>query len=215
MPKYLIRLKSDILDLVREKGLIPVVIIILIALVVSGYFLYSNYNKNTLTSSQQASQTIPSSKNETANWKTYFNKKYGYSIQYPAELSLKEPITDEVVTFVLEKDKGLQNDPEKFFLIPTIGIFIFQGKTIEDQVTHFKSLGKEAELKEVELAGNKAYRAENINVSVINSDTTISEISTTVSKNNNLFILNIKGPLDKYPELVKVYNQMLSTFQLQ
>lgn len=41
--------------------------------------------QNVVTSSPQPS---PSPTDETANWKTYTNTKYGYSIKYPSEIKL-------------------------------------------------------------------------------------------------------------------------------
>lgn len=195
----------------KEKGLAPIIIVLLIALGIGGYLVYQNQNKTTPIPPQQTEQAI----DKTANWKLYTNKTYGYSIKYPPEFYVKPPITEKIVTFVFEKDKSSQDDPEKFLLIPTIGLFTFEGKSLEDQVAHFKSSGKAAILKQVEIAGNKAYRAENINVNVIDNYTTISEIGTTVAKNNNLFIINVRGSLNQQPELVSIYNQMLTTFRFQ
>jgi len=73
-----------------ERGLAPVFIVLILAALVGGYLIYQNQPKTYSTTSTNHS-TIPTSvastaatgSAETANWKTYINTKYGYSIKYP------------------------------------------------------------------------------------------------------------------------------------
>ncbi len=61
-------------------------ILIALAVATGGYFLYQQQTNSTPATSLD--QTV--TQDETANWKTYTNTKYKYSINYPSELSYDE-----------------------------------------------------------------------------------------------------------------------------
>lgn len=86
-----------------QKGLAPILIVLLIAAAVGGYFIYQNQIKPTLppitqpTPSQiaapaptDADTTVNTEASRSANWKTYTNSKYGFSLKYPAGYVIKE-----------------------------------------------------------------------------------------------------------------------------
>jgi hypothetical protein len=67
-----------------QKGFAPILIVVLIALVVGGGAYYLGTKKSSLPTF--SSSKIPSTIfDETANWKTYTNTKFGYSLKYPAD----------------------------------------------------------------------------------------------------------------------------------
>ncbi len=80
---------------VSQVGLVPILIIILIALAVGGYLIYQKQFKPTPVSQPLPSpiaSPIASSSAETdnpdsigANWKTYTNSQFGYSFKYPSD----------------------------------------------------------------------------------------------------------------------------------
>ena len=65
----------------KQKGLAPILIVILIALAVGGYLYYQKQNKPTSVP-QQNTQSSPTS-NETIIWKTYKDSEIGFMINYP------------------------------------------------------------------------------------------------------------------------------------
>lgn len=70
----------------QEAGFIPILIVILIAAAVGGYFVYKNYQTKTPAptappTTSSTPQPSPSPINETANWKTYTGNRYSFS--YP------------------------------------------------------------------------------------------------------------------------------------
>lgn len=67
-----------------QKGLAPIAIILIVAALIGGHFLYQNK-----AAIKSATQQTSSTTNETVNWKTYTNTKYGYSIKYPSEWEYK------------------------------------------------------------------------------------------------------------------------------
>ena len=112
------------MDLVKQKGFAPILIIIVLATVVlgGGYFVYQRYQPTSpsspYTPPQKTACTLEAklcpdgtsvgrtgpncefspcptpeestSSAETANWKTYTNKEYEYSVQYPSNWKVVE-----------------------------------------------------------------------------------------------------------------------------
>ena len=80
----------------NQKGHV-LLVVLLIAVAIGGYLLYTNYsnNRSKVTTSvvQQTTQPSPSPSDETANWKTYTNTKYGFSFKYPSNLVVAEQDT--------------------------------------------------------------------------------------------------------------------------
>lgn len=81
----------------NQKGFAPILIMILIAVVVGGYFIYTNYSQYrtkptvpspTPSASPPASSDAspaPTVTDETANWKTYIERSGGFSLRYPPD----------------------------------------------------------------------------------------------------------------------------------
>lgn len=113
----------------KQKGLAPLVIIILIALAVGGYLLYQKQFKSITvfqpSLSPAASLELPGV-GETANpdliganWKTYTNTKYGYSFQYPSNwVETVDPSYKQMN--VVRLDLGLK-DQKYYFIVGTGG----------------------------------------------------------------------------------------------
>ncbi len=79
-----------------QKGLTPILIVLILAALIGGYVLYSRQKSSTPSSLQpfDSAQGKPtpqtSSSAEMANWKTYTNIPNGFSIKYPSEWNVKE-----------------------------------------------------------------------------------------------------------------------------
>ncbi len=88
-----------------QKGIAPILIVILLAALVAGYLIWSGYSNNrtkpipttqtaqvTNPPSTSTSTATPSSSqtpNETTNWKIYVSKERGFSIEYPPDYDLR------------------------------------------------------------------------------------------------------------------------------
>lgn len=84
----------------KQRGFVPILIVILIAILAGGYFVYSNSQTKTSTPTPQpspslsdvspaptgAAETASTEQSRSANWKTYTNTKYGFTIKYPTNL---------------------------------------------------------------------------------------------------------------------------------
>ena len=86
-------LKNGNIKKMTQKGLAPILIVLLIALGIGGYLIYTNYSNN-FTKPAKYVQITPTptestSIAETANWKTYTNNEYKFSLKYPPEYAVK------------------------------------------------------------------------------------------------------------------------------
>lgn len=70
-----------------QKGLAPIVIILLIALAVGGFLIYQKQSKISISSST-TNIASPALTDETINWNTYTNTKFNYSVKYPNKVQL-------------------------------------------------------------------------------------------------------------------------------
>lgn len=79
----------------NQKGLAPILIVILVVLIVGGYFVYSNYSTN----QTQPEPTETPNPDETAGWQTYINTEYKYSLKYPQGWTVEAKGDSDITTF--------------------------------------------------------------------------------------------------------------------
>lgn len=73
----------------NQKGLVPILIIVaILAIFLGGYLLGQQQTKLPGILSQPTTQSSPTP-DPTANWKTYTSEKYGFSIKYPNDWSVR------------------------------------------------------------------------------------------------------------------------------
>ncbi|MBI2330306.1 hypothetical protein HYU94_02870 [Candidatus Daviesbacteria bacterium] len=75
----------------KQKGLTPILIVLLIALAIGGYFIYQKQTKPIFIpqpSPSPVTTSVASSSAETATWKTYINEDGHYSIKYPSKIAI-------------------------------------------------------------------------------------------------------------------------------
>ncbi len=96
----------------NQKGLAPILIVLLIAAVIGGYLVYSGkINLNQKPVAQQTPQPSSTS-DETANWKTFINRDAGYSISYPNTWQVDSSNANNLYIFSPNKAK----DNQKFYV---------------------------------------------------------------------------------------------------
>ena len=112
----------------NKKGFANMILIgVIIALVaVGGYFAFVKKYKP-ITQEQTTSLLVPVTTNDTSNWKTYINIKYGYEFKYPENVGIVNEessdyagppsnpeedmllLVDKENTFYIEIDKNVVN----------------------------------------------------------------------------------------------------------
>ncbi len=87
-----------------QKGVAPILIVLLIALAIGGYFLYQQQAKTTLPTPSPTQTTtqpspnptntspVPNGTGETTSWKTYTDTELGISFKYPDTWEVKTTI---------------------------------------------------------------------------------------------------------------------------
>lgn len=90
---------------VKQKGLAPILIVLFIALGIGGYLIYQKQPKP-VSISQPSSNPVTS--DETANWKVYTSSQYGFSIKYPATMTLSPNKNGAIVYFEMKGQPGCQ-----------------------------------------------------------------------------------------------------------
>lgn len=136
----------------KQKGLAPILIILLIALGIGGYLIYQKQTKPVAVPQQTSEPTPVSASNskstnsaETANWKTYDNSKL--SISYPSSWLVDDSALD--ITFkssdYLMSSQGF---PQKgFSVILFVGKMPFTGNQGLVSITKTQWLGDDATLQ--------------------------------------------------------------------
>jgi hypothetical protein len=102
----------------RQAGFAPIIILILLVLVVGGVFYFATKNKSVpspVASTQPSSSPIVISTPDpaTANWKTYTNNQYDFSLKYPSYMTLKN-IESGVLLQKAIHIKADKNDPKMY-----------------------------------------------------------------------------------------------------
>lgn len=160
----------------NQKGLVPLLIIIILAALVGGYLVYQNQTKPT---SQPVPQTTPSPSDaspatgaggtsgapngdaETTNWKVYTNTEYKYSFRYPPEWNVYEPALHRDFEAYQGTAKG---DPGFITLSPPQGQYgdvlidiIATEENIPGKIQQLKKTGNSV-IAEIQIDNLRVYR---------------------------------------------------------
>lgn len=199
----------------KQKGLAPILIVLLIAAVIGGYLLYSgkiNLNQTTQPSPTTNVSPAPTGDAETANWKTYTNTKYKYSFKYPshynfldAELMSQSTTNDEFMVSFLkyssnEAQKYKINNREEAFY-DYFGVVVQGGNC--------SSLTTPGNVVTIDGVSGKKYTGSSSTF----ADPQFGDILVLVNKNNYCYHLAfLKDPRNpKSSEAL--FDQILSTFK--
>lgn len=189
----------------RQKGLAPILIVILIALAVGGYLVYSKQTTQS-TPAPKAASPVPNGTGETANpdsiganWQTYVNTKYKYSLRYPDNWRLiTYTQTDDIY-----KTIGLNPDDSETRQGNELSVDIESG-TVAERISFHKELGNlNSQPEDLTIADIAAKR---FSTTLSNGDK-VTEI--LLSQGSNLFVVSYKG---NYQTIIQ---KILSTFKFQ
>lgn len=206
----------------KNKGFAPIIILVLIALAVAGYFGYKNYqekNKPRLFNDVLPRPTATS--DPTANWKTYSFSKIGFSFKLPSDWSLLS--SREISTASVELEVLNNSDPMGQYYMEKVisGPEFFIGpKTLLEKYQLPRDSQKLAMLTSV-INGNFVYggtflkstsslRIDNKEVTVASSDTMKEAFFPLSNKEVGNFGLSL---LVENSDNFKLFDQIHSTFE--
>lgn len=153
-----------------------------------------------------------------ADWKTYKNKTYHYSIKYPPDMYIDSSLSGDRGTRFKYKVKNERrfpaNTPGGFFVVePIISIDYFwqvgREETIDSVISqpNVTYAGKPMIYQKRKMDGKTVYRFE-----YLKSNSPQNYISTLFEVNRKVFRLSASS-YEITPELRVRYNQILSTFK--
>lgn len=217
----------------KQKGIAPILIVILIALALGGYLLYQKQFKPVSVlqpspspvTSPEASSSATASPESTgiretanpdsivANWKTYENKPFFYQIKYPSNWIVQNVLYGQSLT---EGDSLIGINPNNNMARAgdEINIEVVKDKTVEEAIQLLKNSNKLKSSGSFTLGDIKGKRIETTYIQPNQkslSDKTANPTGTKVSvmfeRNGNLYILS---SLDY---ALVTFNKILSTFK--
>lgn len=196
----------------KQKGLAPILIVVLIAVALGGYLIYSQQTKPTpplpkpaiVPQTPQATPVPSPIPNETTNWKTYTNTKEGYSVGYPKEVSLEEDpygygiwLDEQILISVSQKSwRNCKGNCPTIDSIEDIKIGNYQAKRIQGRQGNMIGSPGKFQIIEIENRGKfytlrlQAIKKDNIPLSET------ADPNTEISKDET-----------------NLFNQILSTFK--
>ena len=203
----------------KQKGLAPILIILLIAAAVGGYFIYANYLNNQTRVTQQNTKSSPSPTDETANWKTYTHNELSYSIKYPQSWALDESGT---TIYLIPKELPKVTGPDQTLVFDIRKLIKeYALVSIADVGERDKSLSQAARIyggdrlqEELKIDGLSVIKVVKKNPAKLNGDgipnATIIRVFTK-NPQGNTFIIQIESV--KIEEYLGSFNEILSTFK--
>ena len=193
------------------------ILIILIIIIVGGYFGWRHLNK----SEQETETSGQFTEDKTANWNNYQNTIYDYEIKYPPELETSKALIDswrvsaEALPMIMLDFPSASEDVEIGHEDPEKGPEFIQ-IMIEVQDARGKSLDSLVEQNCI----LENQEGEFIKINCLDREARIWMISSVFVKNNLFYMVSIvmlsMEPISdlSFPqEELNIYNQMLSTFR--
>lgn len=204
----------------RQPGFALLIAILIVAILIiaggAGYYSHTSYK---VYREIKTPETVKPEQvvDETANWETYKNEKYGFEIQYPPQYLLKETLEDKsVVSFGTLKPSPATGKP---FLSPYLVIWVLNNPrnyTLEE-FYNFYSFRENEELMEAEV-GKRVYpyykESDSIEPREINGISAVKfwvggywRMTISIPYKDKIF--EIHGGTEEE----KIFNQTLSTFK--
>ena len=205
----------------RAKSRLFLIITSIIILIISGgYFLgnYQNRSQNNSPMPTLAPKPTAKTSDSIANWKTYTNKEYKFSLKYPENLKIKEKnlLANNIIAFGMEKAQPFSNyfgfsiEVHKVEISTNLKAWL-KNYVIEKQLFGAKSSSivasalhpyKNNELEGFTFNGGVEY--------INNKDFTINGY-VFAKKDNFIYEFICINPQEKNAE--ELFNQILSTFK--
>lgn len=184
----------------RQKGLAPIVIVLIIAAVLGGYFIYQNQNKSS-TLPQQTSQSTPDSTHKAVDLKKYINSDYGFEISYPADWTIKEDNQGDFIPLTM-RFKAPKSDS-------LVDIMITNQSLEEWKRTYRYEI-----MDDTQFNGMPALWATNKDL-IGNREGGTYVVTTPKDTNRIVLITWFSDPTDPRKKNVEILKQIISTFKFQ
>jgi len=183
-------------------------IILVVIVVIAGIFiLLLNSQKSTSTPPSSISPTSSPITEEVANWKTYTNTKYGYSLKYPSEMRLTEPGNETYLTLDPSQEKE-----QDFHHTLIVGISVLPNKerlSIDELIEKIQASTSAIQIKNKQDVTVGGVKGKKVIGSALGSDFT----KIFIPYEDSFVVLTASIGIEKYQQYVQVFDQILSTFK--
>ena len=205
-----------------SKGFAHLFLLVVVVVIGIGGLHYYSWQKGLIktTPNQEVPLTPTTTIDETANWKTYKNTKYNYSLKYPDNFFTTNSPEDKIVVFYISS----KEDNHKYER-PQIYVQIHEKTTLTD-IANTWAEGKKAvqeiyeeskitpaedgpldlDLQEKTVNGQSAYYFEKLTEDYMG-------ITTYLEKNGNTYAVSLLSIYENNDYYKTVYYQILSTFE--
>lgn len=188
----------------KQKGLAPILVALLIAVAIGGYLVYTNYSNNRVkpTPSPKPTTQPSSAPDLTANWKTYTNAKFGYYLKYPTDWSSFIPSTEQDTLDSI----CLGKNPNKCVL----NITVLEGTSWDEEqkLLGFTLSSKEG-TKEISFAGANALKR----IGYFGETGSLYGFVTILQRNNKVYKIWVYQKTEDQLDYTDAIDQILSTFK--
>lgn len=199
-----------------QKGLSPVLIILLIAAAIGGYLIYSGKitipQKQITQTPKSDASPAPTITDETSNWKTYSSNKHGFSVKYPEDPNLFLSQTNDNNGFQLRSYSiglGVNTEQE---------VRGFMGESFPPRYEELKYFGNIPPLinkRKIIIDGVEALRADAIGKYEQDFDLDVVIFANKSSLYSFTLDRIAAKSLNTLERDKKVFDQILSTFKFQ
>ena len=182
-----------------QKGLSPILVVLLIALGIGGYLIYQNQSK--LDVSSPSPQTTKTSNNEIDNTEAYTNSEYGFSISYPPDWTIKEDKLGDLIPLSMRF-----RTPKSDSLVD----IMVTNQSLEE----WKRTYKYEIMENTQFNGMPALWATNKDL-IGHREGGTYVVTTPTNQNRIVLITWFSDPTDSQKKDVEILKQIISTFKFQ
>lgn len=194
-----------------QKGFSLLLVVILVAFVIGGYFIYQKQFKSVsvFQSSPSPIATPTATKSvETANWKTYTNERFKYSFKYPNDLTVRESFdpNDEIYQTIISNtnSKDFASGDKKVTDEDVFEVVIVNNPSIAaTNLDTAKKQYRNAQVTDFTLADQPAFK-------FIQQGLGTKQIGAITIFNSKEIDFNLLSINSKY---ISYFDQILSTFK--
>ena len=196
----------------KQKGFASIIFIgIFLILIAVGYFAWSKNSdkvaqtKDSITMFPEKNNTelktsIPTQKNQTSDWKTYKNDKYGFEFKYPVDWQTSENADN--ITIVPNIS---QTSIQVFLSNSAIATIECPFSIHEIECKVMKNDYENSYVRSINTGQLSLYKVQQLNAFFVNSNVSVQFIATLTDEKGN--------PDPDSTSIVRVFDQISSTFK--
>jgi len=198
-----------------QKGLAPILIVLILAALVGGFLVYQNQSKPASVPTTLVTQPSPTP-DETANWKTY-KSACGFSLQYPTDYQILEqtpdclsPLHSDYGGEIIKEGMLISSDNRKTMILTILVNIKPKTQNFSEVINMYykQYFSTEEERKVININGLQAVKSK-VSKYVQGDNTPGDGQYVLIKKDEKLYLFMIstdEGRLD-------IWDQILSTFK--